>query len=318
MAEFLMQVMPEATQERYEGALKLFQEWASARDVDLTTCDPDNMDLAAADYILDLYEEPDAGITKAYYIIAALKRRWPGLRMPACGKVIAAWRSQSPPVQALALPREAVHAFFTLAWASRQHDLALCVLTCFCGLLRIGEALKLTVEQVLFDSHDGRTVVLMLGDTKRGVDERVVLRSPLLVSAFRSLFKGRSSTDKAFKLSYFAVRRDFVRFFSVLGMPALGLRTHGLRRGGATELVNQGIPLPNVLEFGRWHSESSAKEYIRRGQACVVRIKAAADAQRWKHVETLARSAHVVVHASNLMATQLASQGIVGRVGARS
>ena len=48
---------------------------------------------------------------------------------------------------------------------------------------------------------------------------------------------------------------------------------HSLRRSGASELSRLGVPLPDLLLYGRWLSERSAREYIRRGEVAVLRIR---------------------------------------------
>ena len=47
--------------------------------------------------------------------------------------------------------------------------------------------------------------------------------------------------------------------------------THSFRRSGASELCRLGVTYADICLYGRWSSEKSAKEYIRRGEAELVR-----------------------------------------------
>ena len=61
-------------------------------------------------------------------------------------------------------------------------------------------------------------------------------------------------------------------------MALLGLAgpwtTHGLRRGCASELLARGMDLRDVMLFGRWLSERSCREYLRKGELSLVKMAA--------------------------------------------
>lgn len=180
-------------------------------------------------------------------------------------------------------------------WATERREIGLAALTCFCGLLRVGELLKLKTRDVLLGPLNDPAVILLLGTTKRGRDERVVMVNALLHRAFGIVLKQRGRNDSAFGLTYFTFRTWFLRAFRALGLPSEGLRSHGLRRGGPTELANRGCPMLNIVEYDRWASENSARDYIRRGQSSALRVRAQMDNARWRYVTVLAEGVHSVL-----------------------
>eukprot|EP00959_Pyramimonas_sp_CCMP1952_P440387 9220337-Pyramimonas_sp.AAC.1 len=60
---------------------------------------------------------------------------------------------------------------------------------------------------------------------------------------------------------------------NALGFGTVHWTSHGLRRGGATELLSRGVPLADIMLFGRWLSERSAREYLRRGEVSLTRLR---------------------------------------------
>ena len=60
---------------------------------------------------------------------------------------------------------------------------------------------------------------------------------------------------------------------AVLGFAKEAFRSHSLRRGSASELLQRGIAMPNIMLFGRWASESACREYVRRGEIALIRLR---------------------------------------------
>lgn len=103
VGDFLVALLLEATQLRYESALERFHVRCSDRGCDFAQLEAGEIDLLAADHVLDLHDE-DFGVTEGHYLIVALHKRQPSLRLPILGKVVARWRAETPLVQALAVP----------------------------------------------------------------------------------------------------------------------------------------------------------------------------------------------------------------------
>ena len=113
------------------------------------------------------------------------------------------------------------------------------MLLCFVALLRISEALKLTLGDLFFSVEGPRPVAtLVLGKTKRGKGQKVVIGNPEVVSWLR-LVAARREGEGARKdmlllpTSYKRVSSRFMKACRALGLSGTWI-THSLRRGGAT------------------------------------------------------------------------------------
>ena len=152
-------------------------------------------------------------------------------------------------------------------------QLSLAMMWCYTGLLRVREALTLKWQDVVIQPN---SIVLCLGKTKRGMEQKVILNDGAVVQWFRDYllrFSRGSPVDYVFELSYTSVLRWVRKLANLLGAEALRLTTHTFRRSGASELVRIGVPLTDVLLFGRWLRERSAREYIRQGEVAVLRAR---------------------------------------------
>ena len=72
------------------------------------------------------------------------------------------------------------------------------------------------------------------------------------------------------KVSYGTFLRWLRLTACALGAGGLGILTHSFRRSGASELSRLGVTLPDLLLYGSWLSERSAREYIRRGEVAIL------------------------------------------------
>ena len=61
--------------------------------------------------------------------------------------------------------------------------------------------------------------------------------------------------------------------------------THTFRRSGASELSRMGMPLQDILLYGRWSSERAAREYIRQGEVAVHRSRQSQDDNMKQRIE---------------------------------
>ena len=78
--------------------------------------------------------------------------------------------------------------------------------------------------------------------------------------------------ERVLPTSYGKVGRRLSRVCVLLGLEELHITTHSFRRTGATHLLRVGTPLPNILLAGRWASEKSAREYLRRGDVSILAL----------------------------------------------
>ena len=77
----------------------------------------------------------------------------------------------------------------------------------------------------------------------------------------------RASGAKLCGVSYAQVRGWLVKGQKALGIPWLELRSYSFRRGAATVLFTEGVPIMNIMEMGRWASLHSCRIYIQHAEA---------------------------------------------------
>lgn len=214
---------------------------------------------------------------------------------------MAEWRKDHPLEQAIALPAEIVYAGFTVLWSANKRVIATVILISFCGLLRIGEALGLRKQAVVFlPPLKPSSVVLLLGKTKRGQDDQVELRNLVVIQALMHIVPEAtgSSNDRLFDVSFSTFCRYLLRTLELLGLDAARVRSHSLRRGGATELYRAGLELESIIVFGRWASERSARLYIKAAEPTLLRARSSMTGAQWRNVLVLGQLAGDVVAAS--------------------
>jgi len=183
-------------------------------------------------------------------------------------------------------------AVVTLLAAADQLDCAMAILVAYCGLLRIGEALSLTCDAVVFGQD---FAVLHLGKTKRGKADRVVLADAGVVALLRRYLAhtGRQRSQRLFWCSYSKLRVWLKRATDHLGFTDVAFRSHSLRRGAATELFAARVPLERIMMFGRWASESNCRLYLHQGEVAL--ISTLRSQRQWALIEALARLAPQVL-----------------------
>ena len=141
-------------------------------------------------------------------------------------------------------------------------------------------------EQFIKDGHK-------LYLTKRGMEQKVVMEHRSVERWLRSYYQRFPQGDTSaplFQISYASVLRWVKKLAALLGAESLRLTTHSFRRSGASELSRQGVPLTDILLYGRWLRERSAREYFRRGEVAVLRAISVLSRQqhlRWQRWNNL-------------------------------
>ena len=289
VAQFLMKLLAAATLRRYGEALTSFQAWCSDHQLPFEDMSEEDQDWLLSDYILHPRDE-DLPLQHARDVVSALQKQQLG-RSSTAGH-------ERPPDRAPPLPQDVAMAMVILLISVSQPGCGIAVLFCFCGLLRIGEALKLRVSDLVFSQSN---VVLLLADTKTGAHQRVVLTNVYVIQFLRSIITHYrlQNNDFVCGVSYNSKFRVwFSRAAAVLGCGAVEFRSHSCRRGGATELFHANIPLPTIMIFGRWASESSCRLYVRSGESAPVAVTRDMDPEAHKRVKTLGA---IGLHISDLL-----------------
>ena len=168
---------------RYHSAVSGFKSELSRTGYVLEGLSETELDYHLADHIIDFYEQFQTaeGIGKAALLLAAMSKRRPRHRYMVAWKCLDVWRTRVPPRQAPTVPIEL--AFGAVSWLTLAGMSAeACITLCFAGLLRISEALTLKWSQMHFMPQQ---VILVLGITKCGLEQKVVLDHPTVVLAER-------------------------------------------------------------------------------------------------------------------------------------
>jgi integrase len=93
-----------------------------------------------------------------------------------------------------------------------------------------------------------------------------------------------------FTLSYNQLQRGLRKCFSLLGVGG-HWSSHGFRRGGATALLQSGVPLPTIAVLGRWQSERSMREYLRLGELSILKMEQSLQPEVNRRILALSRCA---------------------------
>ena len=271
--------LQEQTQIRYAAQLQRFDTWCGVMCPEWGALSHEDRDTVLAHYVAEeLDDSTDLSSAKMNDLVAALQRRCLYQRYRQAWGVLELYRRDNPPEQALPFTVESTWAFATVAFALGWLEEGLVALLAFHGLLRISEALELAFEDLVLPIDDVSGVaVVMLRRSKRGFDERVPIHSHAFVQVWRFYMNWQCKrgvmSGRLFTLQYWRFRKRFLTIVAVLRLPPGRWLSHSFRRGGATHLVECRVPWDEVRNRGRWASERSCREYIRRGANAVTRLR---------------------------------------------
>ena len=273
---FLLSSLAASTQKKYEVALAFLALKCEDEEVEFNGLDEEEQDWFLAEFILDGHLGADK---KWQYseLLSALARVNPRSKYKVAHRVLDVWTRREPPHQAPACPPEILTMACMLLILVDRPTLGVGFMVCYAGLLRIREMLSLVWADVHFSSAG---VVLCLGVTKRGREQKVCLAHPTVVfwlNAFRELHGG-AANQRVFEVGYATALKWFRRAVAAVGFDE-PVTTHSLRRSGASELSRLGVPWQDIMDFGRWNSDRAAREYVRRGEVAVHRSRAAVTLQ---------------------------------------
>lgn len=249
--------------------------WGSMTDAD--------KDMFLAEWVLDGYEE---GRSKnvCSWTLSAVQKVCPRLQLKTAWKVLDAWSHLQPVRQAPAAPPQLIQAMIVLALVLGRPELSSVMLLAYAGLLRIREVLNLRFKDVILETSQ---VIVCLGQTKSGMEQKVVLQNPTVVKWLGQYLLWRqphAMDGLVFSISYSSVLRWVKKLPNLLGAGSLSLTTHTFRRSGASELSRQGMALADVMLYGRWLSDRAARAYIRKGEVAVARARTALEPSVWQRI----------------------------------
>lgn len=242
MTSLLLSALRGNGQQRYEAAVEDFARELKARGVEFQSVPLEELDWLLAEKVVELWEdgqETTMNLARAGLLVAAVSKMRPHQKFRV------AWMAFAAAVMCLT--------------EFGQPEAATAILLCFCGLMRASEALQLLNKEVL---DCGNALVLIIGVAKKGLEQKVILSHPTVlqfVRNYKATLTSRDAEHRFLPISCNKLQRWLQKALDALGFPGRWT-SHGLRRGGATELLRRGVPLPEIALMGRWQSERSMRE----------------------------------------------------------
>ncbi len=155
---------------------------------------------------------------------------------------------------------------------TEKPQLALIIWLCFDALLRINEALSITMDDVTFPTDASQGGIR----TKTGVNQSITIANPSLWNCHHPQPSGRLFPPQ---LTSAGVTRQIHSTCRAIGTN-WGFTAHSLRHGGATEMYIQGRPMADILQRGRWRSTRTAERYIQAGRSLLLSRRLPSSVQR--------------------------------------
>ena len=197
---------------------------------------------------------------------------WPEIRghLRQAWRLFKSWRRVETPARAPPLTLDLARAFVARSVAAGNLALAALIGIGFHCLLRTGELLQLRFTDIEFNTECG---VVSLHQSKSGLrtgsQEAVAICDSLVLQLLDTLWSVRlpSPGELLWPHSGGSFRKEFQGLCKYFNLEQFKLKPYSLRRGGATYLLQAGLPLETILIKGRWRSLSVARLYIEDGLA---------------------------------------------------
>lgn len=276
-------VIQPRTKARYEHAMERFLEFLKWNRLPLPSL-PEQADRVAAMYVEELWEEGDSRYL-AQDMVSALQHYEPQLKrkMLRSWRLLKAWQQHEIPTRA---PPLAPTTLAVLAgWMHQQiPELALALMLGFHGLLRTGELLRITSQDIICS---GDLVVVNLGQTKMAARNAGVESTSfrnrevsLMLQAWKAVHQPSALLVHVSPTSF---RQWFSRGLEKTGLNVLPYKPYSLRRGGATQVFLESHSYSAVCQRGRWSAERTCRIYIQDSLSMLTDIPKALDGRQREH-----------------------------------
>lgn len=230
--------------------------------------------------------------------LSGLQFFWPELKgsLRHSWRMFKNWRRVEAPARAPPITPMVVAALVVAAVERNQLAFAVMLAVGFHGLLRTGELLALQWQDVEFNQQCG---IITLQSSKSGLrtgtEEAIAVRDSLTLQLLHTLFSTRNWVpgDKLWPYSAQSFRNTFANYLAHFGLKELLFKPYSLRRGGATFLLQCGLPMETILLRGRWRSLNVARLYLEDGLAQLPKLRLSE--QRIIHLRTYAARAPLTV-----------------------
>ena len=197
---------------------------------------------------------------------------WPQLRgiLREAWRLFKHWRRVEAPSRAPPLTVLLVKAIVCRAVQKGDLTFAALIALAYHALLRTGEILSLRFCDLEFNSQCG---VVSLRQSKSGLrtgtKESVAIRDSCTLQLLDTLWECQRHFpgQNIWPHSGQAFRKRLYQYFRFFRVVHFGYKGYSLRRGGATFLLQQGVPLEAILLRGRWKSIAVGRLYLQDGMA---------------------------------------------------
>ena len=204
-----------------------------------------------------------------YLVYISTGPRW-GVRYEKPGGFSRHWRRIEAPSRAPPLTVLLAKAIISRAVQKGDLCFACIVALAYHALLRTGEVLALRFCDLEFNLQCG---VVSLQQSKSGLrsgsQEAVALRDRCTLQLLDTLWtcQRHFPGQKIWPHSGQAFRKRLLSYFRFFRVVHFGYKGYSLRRGGATFLLQHGVPLEAILLRGHWKSISVGRLYLQDGLA---------------------------------------------------
>ena len=213
---FLIGLLKPQSRQQYVLALQIFADWVSAMFPSFWNANEEEQDFALSEYTLECRDREQCGAQFCSTTISAVSRVYgKRRRYGAASLTVEGWKAGMDVRQAPPMPASVAYAIGVLLTVLGKLDVAAAVLLCFTGLMRISEALSLTMGDVLLpaEHESGPFILVLLRSGKRDAPDatRIIIGVPAVV-AWVQLYnerarRGRESKDLFCDVSYSTFRK---------------------------------------------------------------------------------------------------------------
>lgn len=175
--DFLLQSLRPSTIQKYTAALEGLNNELKAHSLSWTSMTEEEQDYFIAEWLIDGFES-GAGKAEYGWALSAVQRIFPRVRLKTSWRVFDIWGQHQPAKQAPAATPEFLRGMMAMALFLVKPNVSCIMVFCYAGLLRVREALCLRYRDIILQAD---SVTLCLGHTKRGVEQKVVMRNSSVV-----------------------------------------------------------------------------------------------------------------------------------------
>ena len=272
-----------STNKKYEKALSNFKQYLfSTSNTKLHKLSPSELDIHLSNYIHYLHSN-NCSMSSAINTVSAIRRTTAfGSLLHHTGLAIKGWTKLHNDYYKLNRPPVTLEVTILIAIVmakSNCYAAAIGTLLSFHTYLRINELCSLRICDVLFagDARLGSGIgshvhgTLRLNFTKTGRNQQVTILDARIAMLLHDwiehikLIRGTDTTGLVFGLTSSKYRSIFHQSCTALGLSSIGYTPHSLRHGGCTYDHMKGMKVQDLMQRGRWRSQTALTIYVQAG-----------------------------------------------------